>query len=55
MKNYIITYFQGDRESQVEIHNVNKIAFDKDVLIFFDENDEAKFVLKYDKYFIGKI
>jgi hypothetical protein len=55
MNNYIVTYFRGDRESQVEIHNVKKIAYDKDVVIFFDVNDEAKFVLKYDKYFIGKI
>lgn len=55
MNNYKITFFQGDRESQFEIHNVKTIASDNDSLYFFGEDDKPKFILKHDKYFVGKI
>jgi hypothetical protein len=57
MNNYQITFFYGQNDNQrvIEIYDVKTIAYDKDVVYFFGEDDKPKFILKHDKYFIGKI
>jgi hypothetical protein len=55
--NYKVTYVYGERdnESSFEVHNVKTVAYDKDVVVFFGMDDKPLFILKHDKFFIGKI
>jgi len=57
MNNYKITYIYGqyENESCIEVHNVKNIAYDQNIVVFVGNDDTPIFILKHDKYFIGKI
>ena len=57
MNNYKITYIYGQNENEscIEVYNVKNIAYDQNIVVFLGNDDQPVFILKHDKYFIGRI
>lgn len=55
--NYEVTYFWGERdnESTIYVHNVKKIAYDNETVVFFGEDNEPLFIMRHSKYRIVRI
>ena len=55
--NYEVTYFYGDRdnESTIYIHDVETVAFDNEVVIFYSKYNKPLLIIRYPKYRIVRI
>ena len=55
--NYEVTYFWGERdnESTIYVHNVKRIFYDNETVVFFGEETEPLFVMRQPKYRIVRI
>lgn len=55
--NYEVTYFYGERdnESTIYVHNVKRILYDNETVVFFGEDTEPSFIMRHSKYRIVRI
>lgn len=55
--NYEVTWFYGERdnESTIYIHDVENIAYDNEVVIFYAKDNKPSFIMRHSKYRIVRI
>ena len=55
--NYEVTYFYGERdnESTIYIHDVETVAYDNEVVIFYAKDNKPLLIIRYPKYRIVRI
>ena len=55
--NYQITYIwgQNDNESTVKVYNVETVAYDNEVVVFYAKDNKPLFIMRYPTYRIARI